>query len=248
MKIRNAILAGLALACTAGVSVLSTPRADAFPSYLQAWEARYPASTLPDDMATLVGSSCFTCHNPNDFSTGTCYRVDIINRLKAGDTIQQALAAVETLDSDGDGVPNLVEILAPRPGGAQVGFHPGLRGPAGVDPCYTPGPNDAVSSRSETPKYGACCSGVTCSLQVLDACVGANRRFVGDLTACNAPANDTTPCCRVDFNQDQKRTPADIFAFLNAFFAQNPQADWSGDATLAPSDIFLFLNAYFVGC
>ena len=40
---------------------------------------------------------------------------------------------------------------------------------------------------------------------------------------------------------------ADIFAFLNAWFAGNPQADINGGG-LAVQDIFDFLNLWFAGC
>jgi hypothetical protein len=40
---------------------------------------------------------------------------------------------------------------------------------------------------------------------------------------------------------------ADIFAFLNAWFAGDLSADINGGG-LAVSDIFAFLNAWFAGC
>jgi aminopeptidase N len=56
------------------------------------------------------------------------------------------------------------------------------------------------------------------------------------------------PPCRPDFDGNGTLQPADIFAFLNAFFAQNPAADFDTNGTLQPADIFAFLNAYFAGC
>lgn len=54
--------------------------------------------------------------------------------------------------------------------------------------------------------------------------------------------------CRTDFDNDGVRAPADIFAFLNAYFAGDRRADWTLDDTLAPADIFAYLNSYFAGC
>lgn len=57
----------------------------------------------------------------------------------------------------------------------------------------------------------------------------------------------TVPC-PADFNADGFLTPSDIFAYLNAYFAQNPAADFNGDGFRTPADIFAYLNAYFAGC
>jgi hypothetical protein len=51
--------------------------------------------------------------------------------------------------------------------------------------------------------------------------------------------------CRFDYNFDGQRTPADIFAFLNLYFAANPETDFDNNGVRNPSDIFAFLNAYF---
>jgi hypothetical protein len=40
---------------------------------------------------------------------------------------------------------------------------------------------------------------------------------------------------------------ADIFAFLNTWFASSPGADWNGDGTVTVQDIFEFLNDWFTG-
>jgi hypothetical protein len=53
--------------------------------------------------------------------------------------------------------------------------------------------------------------------------------------------------CRTDFNSDGQRTPADIFAFLNAYFANDPRADFDTNGVRQPADLFAFLNAYFAG-
>lgn len=65
---------------------------------------------------------------------------------------------------------------------------------------------------------GACCAGTTCSVTTSAMCSGANTRYVGDGSACNASGNNTTPCCLADYNQSGSVTVQDIFDFLSAYF------------------------------
>ncbi|HVU63726.1 MAG TPA: choice-of-anchor tandem repeat NxxGxxAF-containing protein, partial [Phycisphaerales bacterium] len=58
---------------------------------------------------------------------------------------------------------------------------------------------------------------------------------------------DITPVCRADYNGSDGVTVADIFDFLNGWFAGDEQADFNGGG-LSVSDIFDFLNAWFAGC
>lgn len=143
-----------AMPCAALTLLATAYPAAALPDYYDAWVKRYPTSTIPQRMQAAAGSVCYTCHTPPSVSEeGTCYRIDLRSRLHQGQTIEQALAAVEWLDSDNDGVPNLVEILAARtdlPG--QVGYHPGLVGPTGVSPCSST-PMVPVSNQNETPAW-----------------------------------------------------------------------------------------------
>ncbi|HMN41155.1 MAG TPA: GC-type dockerin domain-anchored protein [Phycisphaerales bacterium] len=53
--------------------------------------------------------------------------------------------------------------------------------------------------------------------------------------------------CPGDFNRSHGLAVQDIFDFLNAWFAGNPDADFNGNG-LAVQDIFDFLNAWFAGC
>ena len=54
--------------------------------------------------------------------------------------------------------------------------------------------------------------------------------------------------CPADFNCSGTLEVADIFAFLNAWFAGDPNADFDGASGLQVADIFAFLNAWFAGC
>jgi hypothetical protein len=89
----------------------------------------------------------------------------------------------------------------------------------------------------------------------------ANGNGVPDV--CEGGTN-TTPCngvtCPADFDHSGQLAIADIFAFLNAWFAgctapQTPigtpclgSADFDNNGCLAIADIFAFLNAWFLGC
>jgi trimeric autotransporter adhesin len=99
---------------------------------------------------------------------------------------------------------------------------------------------------------GACCSGAACTLVVQAACIGPNTRFLGPVGACNAPGNNTSPCCRADFDHSGVRERADVFAFLAAYFSNDPilaaQADVDNNGVRQPADIFAFLTAYLAGC
>jgi hypothetical protein len=207
---RTTLVIRLTLACLIFVSLALavaglTARATAFPMYYDAWVARYPTSTIPMRMETILGAGCFTCHLPTSFGDeGTCYRLDIRDRLHAGMTIEEALAAVEPLDSDGDGVSNLEEILEPRadmPG--QVGYHPGLVGPMGRTPCG-PIPNDPITNQLETPP---------CAADFNQDGLANSQDYFDFLTAffAQSPA--------ADFNHDGVVNSQDYFDFLTAFFA-----------------------------
>lgn len=57
----------------------------------------------------------------------------------------------------------------------------------------------------------------------------------------------TERVCPADFNDNGALSVQDIFAFLNAWFAGDPRADFNG-CGLSVQDIFDFLNAWFTGC
>jgi hypothetical protein len=54
--------------------------------------------------------------------------------------------------------------------------------------------------------------------------------------------------CAPDFDQNGTLAVADIFAFINAWFAGDVRADFDGSGALGVADIFAFLNAWFAGC
>jgi len=163
-----------------------------FPAYLLAWRAAYPTSTIPDRMAAIGLSTCNLCHEPSSYADpGTCYREDIRTQLNQGLSIQDAIIAVDGLDSDGDGVPNGVEILMVRlDDPTQRGYHPGLIGALGTDPCAI-NPNAPVSNRLETPPCYADCDPSTGVgiLDLFDFLCFQNSFVRGESYACNC---DTT--------------------------------------------------------
>jgi hypothetical protein len=122
-----------------------------------AFTARYPTSTLLARTTAATGSACYVCHQPpNTSAAGNCYKDALTARLNAGRTAAQAIADVENMDSDGDGISNLAEITSPRsdtPG--QIGFNPGLIGPTGTDPCAS-NRTTPVTNQLETPPPPRC--------------------------------------------------------------------------------------------
>ena len=56
------------------------------------------------------------------------------------------------------------------------------------------------------------------------------------------------PVCAADFDGDGTIAVPDIFAFLSAWFAQDPAAEFDGTPGITVPDIFAFLSAWFAGC
>ena len=54
--------------------------------------------------------------------------------------------------------------------------------------------------------------------------------------------------CIADFDCSGRVTVQDIFSFLTAWFASNPQADVNGSGVVDVHDIYAFLRAWFQGC
>jgi len=54
--------------------------------------------------------------------------------------------------------------------------------------------------------------------------------------------------CPADFDLNGTVAVPDIFAFLSAWFAQDPRANYDGVAGITVPDIFAFLSLWFAGC
>ncbi len=54
--------------------------------------------------------------------------------------------------------------------------------------------------------------------------------------------------CAPDYDRNGTLAVADIFAFINGWFAGDPRADFDASGGLAVADVFAFLNAWFAGC
>ncbi len=98
------------------------------------------------------------------------------------------------------------------------------------------------------PAGGACCMGSACVIVAsAQDCIGANMSYAGNGTSCNSPGNNTSPCCRADYNHDGSVGVPDIFAFLSDWFAQSLRADFDNSGVIGVPDIFAFLSAWFAG-
>jgi hypothetical protein len=62
------------------------------------------------------------------------------------------------------------------------------------------------------------------------------------------PVPTPPAACAADFDHSGMLAVQDIFAFVAAWFAQEPRADWNGQNGLTEQDIFDYLGAWFVGC
>ncbi|MBY0313089.1 MAG: hypothetical protein K2W85_13540 [Phycisphaerales bacterium] len=106
---------------------------------------------------------------------------------------------------------------------------------------------------ASTTTTGVCCRGATCNATIaLAACTTSGTQwgasFSTSASACSS-TSATSPCCYADYDKTAGIQTADIFAFLNDWFASSPFATVGGDGTTTPGtpDIFAFLNAWFAG-
>jgi hypothetical protein len=121
----------------------------------------------------------------------------------------------------------------------------------------TSGSGNLNISGTDVP-CGVCCRGATCNATITSAAsctaggsAGAFFATTAGAPACNTGGSTSTPCCYPDYDKVNGIQVADIFAFLNDWFASSPYAQVGGDGTssvLAVADIFAFLNAWFAGC
>jgi hypothetical protein len=104
---------------------------------------------------------------------------------------------------------------------------------------------------------GVCCRGSTCTTSISSAaaCSSSLNGALAGATfpngaGCNSSGSTTTPCCYPDYNKVNGIGVADIFDFLNDWFAGKLFANTGGDGntgTLSVQNIFDFLNAWFAG-
>ncbi|MBY0312797.1 MAG: hypothetical protein K2W85_12070 [Phycisphaerales bacterium] len=78
-------------------------------------------------------------------------------------------------------------------------------------------------------------------------CVWQDGASAFDALAQFIDFDGTLGTCPADFNCSADLEVADIFSFLNAWFASDPAANFDG-GPLDVNDIFAFLNAWFNGC
>jgi hypothetical protein len=106
-----------------------------------------------------------------------------------------------------------------------------------------PGPTPTTFSFNRSDLLTAPVDAVTVDVRTMQfqACFNGEATFWDDVRV-----QDLT--CPGDFTNNGVREPADIFAYLNAYFAGSDLADTNWDGVRAPADIFLFLTQYFAGC
>ncbi len=105
------------------------------------------------------------------------------------------------------------------------------------------------------PPAGVCCRGATCNTTITTAgaCTASGQAgafFATGGNTCNVGLISNTPCCYANYDKLGGIAVADIFAFLNDWFAGSPFSNTGGDggpATLAVANIFDFLSNWFNG-
>jgi hypothetical protein len=100
------------------------------------------------------------------------------------------------------------------------------------------------------PTTGACCNAYgnlkTCTVVAPIDCAGPTTPthvYRGDCTTCGPLV-----CCPADYNNNGVLEVADIFAFLDDWFAGTITSDFNNSGTLQVQDVFDFLSAWFAGC
>ena len=94
--------------------VLIVSTASGKSNYMSPWRDKYPGSDTD-------AAECLICHTTSNYELNS-YGRDIL--LAAGTGLDAKLAAVESVDSDGDGHSNLVEIEANAQPGWTTGQNP----------------------------------------------------------------------------------------------------------------------------
>lgn len=82
-----------------------------------------------------------------------------------------------------------------------------------------------------------------------DIIVGGSFNAAGGIPVNNIARYTFGGTCQADFDCSASTTAADVFGFLNAWFARNARADLSTPADgVNVGDIFSFLSLWFAGC
>ena len=111
----------------------------AFPSVYHTWDALYPDSASDDNVVDVNGSPCQLCHvNLLGGEPWNAYGWSIRELVEAGATFEEAIVAVENLNSDEDptGSTNLLEINSD------------------TQPGWTDGPNNIIHFRNNSISTG----------------------------------------------------------------------------------------------
>lgn len=101
--------------------------------------------------------------------------------------------------------------------------------------------------------WGSVISGAADTFLTISNIRSADARYYYSCRATNSCGSTNTYdsyliLCAPDFNCSGSATVVDIFAFLSAWFANDPRADFNGVGGVTVADIFAFLTAWFAGC
>ncbi len=135
--------------------------------------------------------------------------------------------------------------------GESVGFASGMSGV--VDFAVQPDGallvlrRNVLSLVTYDAAVGACCIGSACTQVTSANCASSGGVFEGVGISCGTAGNPIA-CCPANFDQADGVEVPDIFAFLGAWFAEDPSADFDGMNGIEVPDIFAFLSAWFAGC
>ncbi len=113
------------------------------------------------------------------------------------------------------------------------------------------GPDNAANTIDDNYRLAATSAGLNVGSNAavpgtLTTDLGGSARIVGVVDIGAYEFQGTT--CAADFDNNGTLEVADIFTFLNAWFAGLPSADFNAAGGVDINDIFDYLNAFFAGC
>ena len=127
----------------------------------------------------------------------------------------------------------------PYPNSPQPAYEQGWQNIAAGDPQVSVIAGTMLTTAAELSQKGYLSGGVDIAHLSVSGFVGWGRAAVSALDRALCPA---------DFDENGTPALADIFAYLNAWFALDKSADFNYSGTLETQDIFDFLGAWFAGC